>query len=43
MNLVLDTNIVVSGIIWRGPPHDLLQRVFAGAVTAWTCAELHTD
>jgi putative PIN family toxin of toxin-antitoxin system len=43
MNLVLDTNIVVSGILWRGPPHDLLERVLAGEATAWTCAELHAE
>ena len=43
MNLVLDTNIVVSGIIWRGPPHELFERVLAGEATAWTCAELHTE
>jgi putative PIN family toxin of toxin-antitoxin system len=43
MNLVLDTNIVVSGIIWRGPPHELLQRVFAGEATTWTCAESQAE
>jgi putative PIN family toxin of toxin-antitoxin system len=43
MNLVLDTNIVVSGIIWRGPPHELLQRVLTGEATAWTSVELHAE
>ncbi len=43
MNLVLDTNIVVSGILWHGPPHVLLERVFRGEATAWTCAELHAE
>lgn len=43
MNLILDTNIVVSGIIWRGPPHELFERVLAGEATAWTCAELHAE
>lgn len=26
MRLVLDTNIVVAGFLWRGAPHDLLDR-----------------
>ena len=25
MRLLLDTNVLVSGLIWRGPPHTLLQ------------------
>jgi len=24
MRLVFDTNVVVSGILWRGPPHELM-------------------
>ena len=24
MNIVLDTNVFVSGIFWRGSPHDIL-------------------
>lgn len=43
MNLVLDTNVVISGIIWRGAPHTLFQRVLAGEATAWICAELHNE
>jgi putative PIN family toxin of toxin-antitoxin system len=25
VRVVLDTNVVVSGIFWKGPPHDILQ------------------
>jgi putative PIN family toxin of toxin-antitoxin system len=30
---VLDTNVVVSGLLWHGTPHALLDRVREGALT----------
>lgn len=33
MRLVLDTNIVLSGVFWKGAPHHLLARVKAGDAT----------
>ena len=27
MRLVLDTNIVLSGLLWRGAPHELLTHI----------------
>lgn len=43
MNCVLDTNIVVSGIIWHGPPRDLFRRALTGEITVWTSTELHSE
>lgn len=28
MRLVLDTNIVVSGFLWQGPPYPIVQQAF---------------
>ena len=25
MRVVLDTNVIISGIFWKGPPHEILQ------------------
>ena len=33
MRAVLDTNALLSGLLWRGPPHALLEQVRNGAVT----------
>jgi len=30
---VIDTNVLVSGLLWRGPPHILLNRVRSGSLT----------
>jgi uncharacterized protein len=30
---VIDTNVLIAGILWRGPPHALLQHVRAGTVS----------
>jgi predicted nucleic acid-binding protein len=30
---VLDTNVVLSGLLWRGTPHVLLDRVREGTLT----------
>jgi putative PIN family toxin of toxin-antitoxin system len=30
---VIDTNVLMAGLLWRGPPHALLQHVRAGTVS----------
>ena len=36
MRLVADTNIVVSALLWRGPPHKLFERMRETALTFYT-------
>lgn len=33
MRAVIDTNVLVSGLLWHGAPHTLLERVRAGGLT----------
>lgn len=33
MRAVIDTNVLLSGLIWRGTPHLLLERIRAGALS----------
>ena len=33
MRAVIDTNVLLAGILWRGPPHALLMQVRAGTVS----------
>lgn len=33
MRAVIDTNVLVSGLLWHGAPHALLERVRAGSLT----------
>ena len=40
MRLVLDTNIVISGLLWNGPPRRLLDAAIGGAVDLYTSAVL---
>jgi putative PIN family toxin of toxin-antitoxin system len=40
MRLVLDTNIIVSGTLWNGSPHLLLDAAYAKRFTACTCGEI---
>lgn len=40
MNVVLDTNIVVSGLIWGGLPRQLLDLGRDGKVTFFTSTQL---
>ncbi|MCA3216914.1 MAG: putative toxin-antitoxin system toxin component, PIN family [Burkholderiales bacterium] len=40
MRLVLDTNVVVSGLLWNGPPRRLLQAAIDGEVDLFTSAVL---
>lgn len=32
MRAVIDTNVLLSGLLWRGPPHALLEHVRAGTL-----------
>lgn len=40
MRVVADTNVVVSGLLWSGPPRQVLDAARAGSITLFTCAEL---
>ena len=40
MRLVLDTNIVISGLLWNGPPRTLLDAASSGTVDIYTTAVL---
>lgn len=33
MRAVIDTNVMIAGLLWRGPPHALLAHVRAGTVS----------
>ena len=33
MRAVIDTNVLLSALLWRGPPHALLEQVRNGTVT----------
>lgn len=33
MRAVIDTNVLLSGLLWRGAPHSLIEHVQAGALT----------
>jgi putative PIN family toxin of toxin-antitoxin system len=40
MRLVLDTNIVIAGMLWQGPPRGLLEAAVEGSVGLATSASL---
>lgn len=40
LRLVLDTNIVVAGLLWSGPPQRLLEAAIAGEVELYSSAVL---
>ncbi len=40
MRAVADTNVVVSGLLWNGPPREVLEAARNGAVSLFTSAEL---
>ncbi|MBM3342990.1 MAG: putative toxin-antitoxin system toxin component, PIN family [Betaproteobacteria bacterium] len=43
MRLVLDTNTVISGLLWNGPPRKLLDAAISGNVELHTSAVLVTE
>ena len=40
MKVVLDTNVIVSGLLWGGPPNQLLRWVRDGHLQAICCPEV---
>jgi putative PIN family toxin of toxin-antitoxin system len=40
VRLVADTNTVVSGLLWQGPPRQLLDAAFARRLRLYTSAAL---
>lgn len=40
MRVVLDANVIVSGLIWGGPPRDLLDLACQNIITPYTSAVL---
>lgn len=40
MRTVADTNVVVSGLLWHGPPRQVLDAARSGTVNLFTSAEL---
>ena len=43
MRAVIDTNVLVSGLFWSGPPHVLLHRVRNGVVTLLSSPALFAE
>jgi len=39
LKVVLDTNILVSALGWRGNPHKILERVVNGEIELYACKE----
>lgn len=39
MNSVIDTNVVISGLLWHGPPNQLLKWARDGIVRVFACEE----
>jgi putative PIN family toxin of toxin-antitoxin system len=40
MNVVLDTNTVISGLFWKGAPRQILDLARSGSITLFTSPEL---
>ena len=40
MRVVLDTNVVVAGLLWRGKPYELLGRAIDGKMRCFASAPL---
>ena len=43
MRAVADTNIVVSGLLWHGPPRQVLDAARSGAIVLYTTREMLAD
>ena len=39
MKIVIDTNVAVSGLLWDGPPNQILKWVQGGTLTVLACEE----
>jgi putative PIN family toxin of toxin-antitoxin system len=40
MRLVLDTNVIISGLLWGGPPRHLLDLAQTSKIKLYTCSQL---
>ena len=40
MRVVLDTNVVISGLLWGGPPHRLIDAAIEGSIELFTSSTL---
>lgn len=40
MRVVIDTNVLVSGLLWRGPPHTVIEYIRDGTLTFVTSPAL---
>ena len=40
MRVVLDTNITISGLLWRGAPRQVIEAARNGQIELFSCAEL---
>jgi uncharacterized protein len=43
MRAVIDTNVLLAGLLWRGPPYALLEQVRSGALTFISSPELLSE
>lgn len=43
MNSVIDTNVAISGLLWDGPPNQLLRWARDGIVRVFACEETVTE
>lgn len=43
MRAVIDTNVLISGLLWRGPPHALIEHLRTGALTLISSSALLTE
>jgi putative PIN family toxin of toxin-antitoxin system len=43
MKVVLDINVLISALLWHGPPHDLLKLIEKGAFTLCVTSDMLTD
>jgi putative PIN family toxin of toxin-antitoxin system len=43
MRVVLDTNVAISGLLWGGPPHRLIDAAIEGTIELFTSAVLLTE
>ena len=43
MNVVVDTNVFISGIFFTGPPHEILQAWHSGTLTFIISLDIHEE
>ncbi len=41
--VVIDTNVLISGIFWKGAPYEVLQLWFSGKCEAWASEEMISE